>query len=119
MNWKMSPCSTPRAVPGTSYSRPMTCSNAPGSTRAWHHATRRRTLSARCGESTSTRDAPKWPPLRSYSALATHALEGALPRPNIICARSLPATATGLADLLEKLPKESGDSGPSAFRHAR
>ena len=31
--------------------------------------------------------------------------EGVLPRPNIICARSLPATATGLEQLLEKLPK--------------
>ena len=31
--------------------------------------------------------------------------EGVLLRPNVICARSLPATATGLQNMLEKLPK--------------
>ena len=31
--------------------------------------------------------------------------EGVLPRPNIICARSLPSTATGLEELLQKLPR--------------
>ncbi len=31
--------------------------------------------------------------------------EGVLPRPNIICARSLPSTVTGLEELLQKLPR--------------
>ena len=31
---------------------------------------------------------------------------GPLPRPNIICARSLPATATGFNDILAKLPRQ-------------
>ena len=32
--------------------------------------------------------------------------DGLLPRPNIICARSLPATATGFDDILAKLPRQ-------------
>ena len=32
--------------------------------------------------------------------------DGPLPRPNIICARSLPATATGFDDIVAKLPRQ-------------